>query len=70
MTPRQKVERLLRGAGTPSTLSGLFLRLTRLVVVGRLLQVDVRRWEEQLQALRRMVDEQPNDRLLRAAEPL
>ncbi|MBI5490016.1 MAG: hypothetical protein HY905_21965 [Deltaproteobacteria bacterium] len=68
-TPRQKLEDLLRGAGTPASLSVLLLRLTRLVVVGRAVGVDVRRWEEQLAALRAMVDAQPNPRLLRFAEP-
>ncbi|MBI5502763.1 MAG: hypothetical protein HY907_21135 [Deltaproteobacteria bacterium] len=68
--PRQDLEELLRGAGTPAPLSALFLRLTRLVVAGRALQVDVKRWEDQLAALRAMVDAQPNPRLLRFAEPL
>jgi hypothetical protein len=67
--PLQKLEELLRGAGPPATMSALFLRLTKLIVVGRTVGIDVRRWDEQLQALRRMVDEQPNQRLLRVAEP-
>jgi len=68
LSPSQKIEVLRRGPAAPESLSSLFLRLTRLVVAGRRLGVDVRPWSDQLAALRAMVDAQPNDRLLRLGD--
>ena len=70
LSPSQKIETLRRGPASPESLSSLLLRLTRLVVAGRSLGLDVQPWTNQLAALRAMVDAQPNDRLLRLGDVL
>ncbi len=70
LSPAQKLEVVRRGPASPESLSSVFLRLTRLVVVARRLGIEAAPWEERLRALRAMVDAQPNDRLLRLGDVL